>query len=513
MPTDQPRTMSVIDSPRTSGSTLSDVPEEQPMTPSARSPYFHQAVTGSATTFKPATSTTSLSSVGAGITSPSRTPSVTSQRTPSGLTRSGTGRSASGDGGPSGVATPRNPRSGSPATLKEREREPRDGREGKDEKQEGGTRRERERERERDREGGERGGERKGGRPGQPPPTHRIRNTPHLPHAKDVELTPATLMHWSRAPVYGAMPLHGSRAHSVTLIDSTAWMFGGCDERLCWRDVFCFNTETMQWSHPEVVGDIPPPCRAHTATLVDRKLIVFGGGEGPLYYNDIYILDTTMRRWVHPILPEDAVIPPPRRAHTSVLYKGKLWIFGGGNGSTALNDVWTLDVSGPVDRMRWEQMETRGKKPTPRGYHTANLIGNVMVVVGGSDGRECFSDIWCLNLDTLLWSLVKLGENHKRLSHSATQVGSYLFIFGGHDGVTYMSDLLLFNLVSLQYEPRQIAGRPPSARGYHAACLADSRLFIFGGFNGVEVFDDVHLLDLAGAAYLPQVTSFHIDVE
>ena len=95
---------------------------------------------------------------------------------------------------------------------------------------------------EREREGGERT-ERKGGRQGQqPPPTHRIRNTPHLPHAKDVELAPSTLMHWSRAPVYGAMPLHGLRAHSVTLIDSIAWMFGGCDERGCWRDVFCFNT-------------------------------------------------------------------------------------------------------------------------------------------------------------------------------------------------------------------------------------------------------------------------------
>ena len=48
--------------------------------------------------------------------------------------------------------------------------------------------------------------------------------------------------------------------------------------------------------------------------------------------------------------------------------------------------------------------------------------------------------------DSLLWSLVKLGENHRRLSHTATQVGSYLFIYGGHDGVNYMQDLLLFNL-------------------------------------------------------------------
>ena len=67
--------------------------------------------------------------------------------------------------------------------------------------------------------------------------------------------------------------------------------------------------------------------------------------------------------------------------------------------------------------------------------------------------------------------------------------------------------------MSLTYERRPVAGRAPSARGYHTALLADSRLFVIGGFNGGEVFDDVHMLELAGAAYLPQVTSFRIDVE
>lgn len=127
---------------------------------------------------------------------------------------------------------------------------------------------------------------------------------------------------------------------------------------------------------------------------------MIGGGEGPYYYNDVYVLDTVTRRWARPSFPATMPIPPPRRAHTAVLYRNRIWVFGGGNGTQALNDVWTLDVgsSASVERMRWEVIPTKGKKPTARGYHTANLVGNVMVVVGGSDGRECFSDIWCLNL-------------------------------------------------------------------------------------------------------------------
>ncbi|KZV71745.1 galactose oxidase [Peniophora sp. CONT] len=340
----------------------------------------------------------------------------------------------------------------------------------------------------------------------------RIRHTPHLPHAKDAPSAPAAAMYWSRAPVWGTLPTHAMRAHSVTLVDNIAWLFGGCDEKGCWKDVWCFNTETMQWTHPECQGSLPPPCRAHTATLVDnRRLVIFGGGEGPVYYNSVYVLDLPSRRWSAPQPVSGTNIPPPRRAHTAVHYKGRIWVFGGGNGMTALNDVWALDLNAQGEAV-WEEIKTSRRRPSPRGYHTANLIGNVMVVVGGSDGRDCFSDVWALDLDTATWTQIKPDAQHRRLSHASTQVGSYLFITGGHDGTEYLSDLLLFNLVSLQFESRPIAGRAPASRGYHASILADSRLFVFGGFSGHDVFDDVHVLDLAAAAYLPQVTSFRVEV-
>ena len=156
-----------------------------------------------------------------------------------------------------------------------------------------------------------------------------------------------------------------------------------------------------------MLGDIPPPCRAHTATLVDRKIYVWGGGEGPTYYNDLYILDTISHRWYKPTM--SSPLPLPRRAHTAVLYKDTIYVFGGGNGHRALNDVWALDTSVGIDRLRWECVsvngsgsESRGAKPAPRGYHTANLVGNMMIVVGGSDGRQTFSDIYCLNLGEFL---------------------------------------------------------------------------------------------------------------
>jgi hypothetical protein len=155
----------------------------------------------------------------------------------------------------------------------------------------------------------------------------------------------------------------------------------------------------MEWTKPTMTGEIPPPCRAHSATLVDYKIVVFGGGEDALYYNTVYVLDTISRKWTHIHFPPDAPHPANRRAHTAVLYNNKIWVYGGGNGTNALDDVWTLSVNVPYDQMRWEEVKINGSdRPGNRGYHTANLVGNIMVVLGGSDGSECFSDVWCLNL-------------------------------------------------------------------------------------------------------------------
>ncbi|PBK92644.1 galactose oxidase [Armillaria gallica] len=338
----------------------------------------------------------------------------------------------------------------------------------------------------------------------------RIRSTPRLPHERDAEDAPSAVMYWSRAPVYGAIPQRNMRGHTVTLLDNIAWIFGGCDDKDTARDIYCFDIDTMQWSHPDTVGDAPPPSRAHTAVMVGRQIVVYGGGQGGTYYDGVYVFDTSTRAWSRPTIVGD--IPPPRRAHTAVLYENKVWIFGGGNGMTALNDVWTLDVSNTAE-MRWEKITTTGdKQPTARGYHTANLADHFMIIIGGSDGADCFAEIWFLNLKTFEWTLIDLPENesYKRLSHTSTQVGTYLYVQGGHDGSEYTSDVKCFSLVNFQYENRPIFGRPPSQRGYHVAVLADSRLFFFGGYNGMTAFDDVHLIDLAGSAFLPQVTSFEI---
>ena len=151
----------------------------------------------------------------------------------------------------------------------------------------------------------------------------------------------------------------------------------------------------MQWCHPDMLGDVPPPCRAHTATLTDRRIVVFGGGEGPVYYNDVYVLDTVTRRWSRPVFPEDAPVPPPRRAHTAVLYQSKIWVFGGGNGMGGAQrcvDAGRERADGA--RCAWEAGRNAGEAACcPRLSHGESGRerdgGRRRAVMGGSVSRMC----------------------------------------------------------------------------------------------------------------------------
>lgn len=119
----------------------------------------------------------------------------------------------------------------------------------------------------------------------------------------------------------------------------------------------------------------------------------------------------------------------------------------------ALNDVWRLDVSDLV-KLSWKLISpsaSRVERPTARGYHTANMVGSKLIIYGGSDGDDCFKDVWVFDVETHVWKAVDIKKSFSRLSHTATIIGSYLFVVGGHDGVEYSSEVLLLNLGASQH--------------------------------------------------------------
>ncbi|KAI9206513.1 uncharacterized protein BJ171DRAFT_422235 [Polychytrium aggregatum] len=314
-------------------------------------------------------------------------------------------------------------------------------------------------------------------------------------------------MQWHRSEVSGNSAPPPLRAHTMTLVKDKIFVFGGCDASVCFNTLYIFDPDSLWWAKAKTRGNIPPPCRAHSTNYENNKLWVFGGGDGPYYYNHLYVLDCDTLTWS---IPETTgVAPGPRRAHSSWIYDKALWIYAGGDGVQALGDMFKLDLA----TLAWTKVTgVMGSVPPPRGYHTSTIVNNTVIMYGGSDGHECFSDIYIFHLEELRWNRIQYERPaYSRLSHTATLVGSFLFIIGGHDGTSYSSEVLMLNLITMEWEQRLVVGlESPGERGYHSACYNDSRVFVFGGYNGQEVFNDMFILDLSSVAYLTQTSDFEI---
>jgi Rab9 effector protein with kelch motifs len=95
-----------------------------------------------------------------------------------------------------------------------------------------------------------------------------------------------------------------------------------------------------------------------------------------------------------------------------------------------LADLHVLDTKS----MTWSTPETTGEKPSPRAWHTANVIGKYIVVFGGTAGRLSFyNDVYVLDTEKMHWFKVDVqGEQPApRCSHTSTWNGSKLIVFGG----------------------------------------------------------------------------------
>jgi hypothetical protein len=98
--------------------------------------------------------------------------------------------------------------------------------------------------------------------------------------------------------------------------------------------------------------------------------------------------------------------PDRRAAHSAVFYKRLVCVFGGWNGLHALDDVVTFNT---IDQS-WRRINCTGEPPNERNNHAVALVGDKMYVHGGHDGVTWLDDLFCLGLDSLQWQKPRLSD-------------------------------------------------------------------------------------------------------
>lgn len=116
-------------------------------------------------------------------------------------------------------------------------------------------------------------------------------------------------------------------------------MWGGRNDITAFEKLYCFNTDTLEWSLPAVSGSEPLSKDGHSACVIRNKMYIFGGFEYATneYSNELHCLNLDTFVWTYFNISNMA--PSPRDFHTTIAYGDKMYVFGGRSKPVSFNSV------------------------------------------------------------------------------------------------------------------------------------------------------------------------------
>lgn len=120
-------------------------------------------------------------------------------------------------------------------------------------------------------------------------------------------------------------------------------------------------------------------------------------------------------------------VPSVRAEHATAVFSNRIIVVGGrdfhgcpstscaANGiehalnilGRAKNDLYELDLS----TMEWRALQASGDPPSPRYGHAVVIVGNKMLLYGGTDGASTFGDLYVLDLGTAAFNNSAISSN------------------------------------------------------------------------------------------------------
>uniref|UniRef100_A0A4W3I4M1 F-box protein 42 n=1 Tax=Callorhinchus milii TaxID=7868 RepID=A0A4W3I4M1_CALMI len=276
----------------------------------------------------------------------------------------------------------------------------------------------------------------------------------------------------SRTYPYPGTPITQRFSHSACYYDAnqSMYVFGGCTQSSCnaaFNDLWRLDLNSKEWIRPLASGSYPSPKAGATLVVYKDLLVLFGGWTRPSpyplhqperFFDEIHTYSPS-KNWWNCIVTTHG--PPPMAGHSSSVIGDQMIVFGGSLGSRQMsNEVWTLDL----EQWAWSKPTTSGIVPHPRGGQSQIIIDHeTILILGGCGGPNAlFKDAWLLHMRVSPWTWQQLkveNEEHgapELWCHPACRVGQCVVVFSqAPSGRAPLSP-------SLHSRPSPISATPPT---------------------------------------------------
>lgn len=251
-----------------------------------------------------------------------------------------------------------------------------------------------------------------------------------------------------------------------------------------------------KWIFISPTGPQLSPRYLHTAVISsENNVFIFGGRDSNFnVFNDVGIFDPQINIWIP--LNITGEVPSQRFGSSSVLSSNnRVLVFFGTNGTDCFNDVYQFDLQ----LNAWISIEVGGITPTPR-FSSSNVVyNNLVIFFGGSSNSELLNSTLKFNLSSNSWETINLTGStippSRRDSVSVPYLNN-MIVFGGEGVTSLLNDLYSFNIDTEIWTQLFPTGTPPTPRTGMTAIISSSTLIIFGGTNFSLYFNDVCKYDI-----------------
>jgi len=183
-----------------------------------------------------------------------------------------------------------------------------------------------------------------------------------------------------------------------------------------------------------------------------------------------------------------------RNYHTSEVYNGKIYSWGGGPGINIINTLDIYDIASGL----WSTGQTGG---TARGAHKSALDSGKIYFWGGCVDAACNNDYNTLDIYDIAgnsWS-AGLAGGSARSFHSSALYDGKIYFWGGRDdnSQNILNTLDIYNIAGNSWSAGLAGG---SARAYQTSVAYNGKIYFWGGCGDVDCWNQYNTLDIYNIA-------------
>jgi DNA-binding beta-propeller fold protein YncE len=229
-----------------------------------------------------------------------------------------------------------------------------------------------------------------------------------------------------------------------------------------------------------VIGRLPSVRHDTAAAVINRTIYVFGGGNGPSQLNDIVRVD--------PRTGSSSLIghlPAASSDSTAATIGGTAYVVGGYTGTRWLDTIVAYRPGAAAHVV--------AHLPHTLRYAAVTAVGNSLVIAGGSLENGTASDSVLLYVPAT-GRVTKLGTLPASTTHAAAAaIGGVAYVIGGR-GASLDTPTTAIVAIDVARKRVRAAGQLQSARSDLAAATVGSRIIVVGGKGAAGTVDTISQL-------------------